>query len=192
MFNKNSRVLNSYRTSVAGVAGQILNIVSAFLFRTVFLFFLGAEYLGINGLFSNILQILSLADLGITTIISFRLYQPIADNDVEKVAAYMSFYKNIYRMVAGVIIALGLLLMPFISFFVDLGEIPGDINPYLVFGLFIYLLLGVAPIDLGDMLAILVEVAYLIVSLRYNLLSLRIDVPRYELMEPMFRAHGVT
>ena len=137
MFNKNSRIQNSYRTSLAGVTGQILNIVSAFLFRTVFLFFLGAEYLGINGLFSNILQLLSLADLGITTIISFRLYQPIADGDVEKVAAYMTFYKHIYRMVAAVIVGLGLLLMPFLSFFVDLGEVPNDINPYLVFGLFI-------------------------------------------------------
>ncbi len=136
MFNSSSHTENSYKTSMISTASHLVGIIMSFVYRTVFLYFLGKEYLGINGLFSNILQFFSLVELGMTTIISYRLYKPIAENDVRKVAAFLNFYRKIYLFIGLFVIFAGACFMPFISAFVNLNEIPSDINPYFVFFLF--------------------------------------------------------
>ena len=77
-----------------------------------------ATYLGINGLFSNILSMLSLAELGIGPAIVFSMYKPIADNDEIHIAKLMNFYKNAYRIVALVVAVVGLCLLPFLEFLI--------------------------------------------------------------------------
>lgn len=78
------RSRNSIRNILFGVGGQILNIIMSFAYRTVFMRALSDEYLGINGLFTNILMVFSLADLGVGTAIIYALYKPIAEQDVER------------------------------------------------------------------------------------------------------------
>lgn len=122
--NQNSRSSNVLRNIVGGVGGQIFTSLLQFACRTVFISLLGATYLGVNGLFSNILSMLSLAELGIGPAIVFSMYKPIADNDEIHVAKLMNFYKTAYRIVALAVLVIGLLLTPFLHFFVsDASEI---------------------------------------------------------------------
>ncbi len=109
------RSRNSIRNILFGVGGQILNIIMSFAYRTVFMRALSDEYLGINGLFTNILMVFSLADLGVGTAIIYALYKPIAEQDVRKIKALMKLYEKAYIIIGFVIIGMGLICMPFIE-----------------------------------------------------------------------------
>lgn len=136
MFNKSERNKNIMRISAVSTIAAIIHIIVQFLYRTLFLKVLTKEYLGIEGLFSNVIQVLSLAELGIGTIISYKLYEPIQNNDTKMVASIMNFYRKIYALVALVVFTVGIVLLPFMKFLVkDGGEIPSDVNFY-----FLYLL----------------------------------------------------
>lgn len=137
-FNAKSRKTNAMLASVGGVIEQMAYIIVSFIFRTVFLRIFTEEYLGLSGLFTNIIQIFSLAELGIGSAIVYRAYAPIKENDTTKIAALMDFYKNIYRIIFGVIIFAGILFMPFLSVIIkEPSEIPADINIQLVYMLFV-------------------------------------------------------
>jgi O-antigen/teichoic acid export membrane protein len=89
-------------------------MVLNFVVRTVFIYTLGKQYLGINGLFSDILSMLSLANLGIGTAIVYRLYAPLAHRDLHRVRVLVKFYKLAYKLIGCVIFGLGLLVIPFL------------------------------------------------------------------------------
>lgn len=114
-----SRIHKSMQTAVAGIAYQIVVLVFSFVSRTIFIRILGSEYLGINGLFSNILTILSLAELGFGSAINYCLYKPLAENDEDKIAALMNFYKKIYNTIAIVVFIVGISLTPFLDYLVN-------------------------------------------------------------------------
>ena len=78
---------------------QLLTILLTFVSRTAFIYTLGAEYLGLNGLFSNILSILALSELGIGGAIAFYLYKPLADKDIDRIKVLMKFYRRCYNYV---------------------------------------------------------------------------------------------
>ena len=105
-------VKNSFWTTI----NSIVNILIGFISRSVFIYFLNSEYLGINGLFTNILSLLSLSELGFSSAVTFNLYKPLKEGDNRKVAALMNFYKWIYRGVAVFILVVGLALVPFLQF----------------------------------------------------------------------------
>lgn len=113
------RTKNVIKNFKYGVFCQILNLFIQFVSRTIFIKFLGTEYLGVNGLFTNILTILSLADLGIGNVLIFSMYKPLAENDEKKVNLLLKEYKKIYRYIALIILIIGLLLMPFVENFVN-------------------------------------------------------------------------
>ena len=79
-----SRTTNSIKNIIFSLAFQLVTLILSFVNRTVFIWILGVNYLGISGLFSDILSMLSLADLGIGASLVFSLYKPIADKDYEK------------------------------------------------------------------------------------------------------------
>lgn len=91
----------------------------SFICRTVFIQTLGKTYLGVNGLFGNIMSLLALAELGIGTTIIFHLYQPLAQNDRKKIGALMTLFKKAYRTIGLIIGAAGLVFTPFYHFFID-------------------------------------------------------------------------
>lgn len=129
---------NAILSSLSGGAVQISNVVFSFVYRTCFLLVLSKEYLGINGLFSNILQVFSLAELGIGSVIAFRLYDPIKNKDIQHVSALMDFYKTAYHIICGIILVMGLIMLPFLNFFIaDTSEIPADVNIRIVYILFV-------------------------------------------------------
>lgn len=107
-----------------------------FALRTVFIYTLGVVYLGVNGLFTNILGILSFAELGIGGIINTSLYKPLASNDRDKIVTYINIYKKAYHTISLVILVFGLAIIPFLDFLVkDPGNI-GNIKIYYIIYLF--------------------------------------------------------
>lgn len=94
--------------------GQIIAMIIVFPTRMIFVKTLGTDYLGINGLFTNIISVFSLADLGIGSAIVFSLYKPIAEKNFMKISALMNFYKNAYRIIGLIVLLSGLVVMPFL------------------------------------------------------------------------------
>ena len=138
IFNEQGRSTSSIKTISTGLGFQFINLFAGFALRTLFLMILTKEYLGINGLFSNILSLLSFAELGIGTAIVYRMYGPINDNDIIRVAALMGFYKKAYMIIAGVVLVIGLAIMPALPYLIkDASEIPADVNLYAVYSLFL-------------------------------------------------------
>lgn len=138
IFNQDTRTKNVIKTSLVSFICSIFNLSMSFIYRTLFLNILSTAYLGISGLFSNILLIFSLAELGITSAIIYRFYEPISLNNVQKVGEIMNFLKNIYRVVIGVILFLGFSLYPFLGYFIsDVSEIPKDVNIQVVYVLYL-------------------------------------------------------
>lgn len=139
MANKNSRTKNSALSLVTGIGGQLINEALRFITRTVFIYTLGKMFLGINGLFAEIMTMLSLANLGVGTAIIYRLYKPIAENDEHQVRVLLKFYKKAYQVIGCVILVLGLCLLPFLNVLIKdydrLGSI--GLNAEVVYLLFL-------------------------------------------------------
>lgn len=114
---------------------QFLTLVLTFLSRTVFIYVFGAKYLGLNGLFSDVLGLLSLAELGFSTAMLYNLYLPLAEADYKRISALMTFYKKVYQMIAGVVLILGLVILPFLRLLVDLEKEIPNLEWYYLFSL---------------------------------------------------------
>ncbi len=110
---KESRTKNSARNASVAIISKFIYIIISFVCRTIFIRTLGSEYLGVNGLFTNILDILSFAELGIGTAIIYKLYKPIADNDQERIKTLLHFYKKAYSIIGIIILIIGVSIIPF-------------------------------------------------------------------------------
>ncbi|SFR64159.1 Membrane protein involved in the export of O-antigen and teichoic acid [Streptococcus equinus] len=140
MSNENSRTLNSVKNVISNFSYQILLLLLGFVSRTVFLRILSIEYLGIQGLFSDILNLLSMADLGFNTAMTFSLYKPLANNDKKKISGLITFYQRVYRIIASSIFILGISVIPFLKYIINLET---DL-PHIKLYYFLYLLNTVA------------------------------------------------
>lgn len=131
---KNSRTINSILNGTSGIVVQIFTTLLTFLVRTVFVKCLDDAYLGVNGLFSNIFTLLSLAELGIGNAIIFRLYKPIAENDYITVKRLVTFYKRCYTYIAIAVGAIAISLLPFLNYLIKANtEIEGLHIIYLIY-----------------------------------------------------------
>ncbi len=123
--NKSSRLENSLRNTVVGIASQVLGMILGIVVRTIFIRCLRAEYLGVNGLFSNILTMLSLAEMGIGAAIIFNMYKPLVDGDELQIAKLMNLYRNAYSIIGCVVAVIGLCLTPLLGVIIrDEPDIP--------------------------------------------------------------------
>ncbi len=113
-----SRTINSIRNTSLAAISQIINTLLSFVARTIFIKTLGAEYLGANGLFTNILTILSFAELGIGNAIIFSLYKPIAEKDEKKIKQLMQLYKKAYNTIGIIVLLMGICIIPFLNIIV--------------------------------------------------------------------------
>ena len=117
---KNGRTRKSLINIIAGTGYQMFSIVMNFVSRTIFIHMLGSGFLGVDGLFSNILSVLSLAELGVGTAMNYCLYEPLAKGDKSKIAALTQYFKVIYRIIACVVFVLGISVVPFLKYIVNL------------------------------------------------------------------------
>lgn len=114
-----SRRKKSVRNILSGVICKLLLMIMAFATKTIFIRLLGAEYNGINGLYSNILSILALSELGVGNVLTFSLYDALRKNDQLKVCSLVSYFKKIYGIIAGVILGIGITLIPVLNYIVN-------------------------------------------------------------------------
>lgn len=135
------RTKNSLKNISMNFTNNLMLNILRFISRTIFIKVLGETYLGINGMLSNVLGILALADLGIGSAISYSLYKPLADKNEKKVKSLMSFYKKAYLVIAGIVLVAGLCILPFLNFFVS--------NTDTISGLHIYYLVFLTNMVIG-------------------------------------------
>ena len=110
-----SRTEYSARNTSVAMFARIIAILMGFFTRVVFTHTLSEDYVGINGLFTDILNVLALSELGIGTAITYALYKPISEKNIEKQKSLMLLYKRMYRVIAGVVLGVGLLVIPFMD-----------------------------------------------------------------------------
>lgn len=110
-----SRTKNVIRNISAGFIIQILNKIVAFIVRMFFIQILNTEYLGVNGLFTNILKILSFAELGIGTAIIYNMYKPVAEHNQEEIKSLIKLYKRAYALIGFFIFLVGMAIIPFLG-----------------------------------------------------------------------------
>ena len=129
------RTKNSIKNTITSFFSNIFSFLFLFINQTIFIKIMGIEYTGLNGLFSNVLTLLNLFELGIGSAIIYHLYKYISKNNKEKIKSIMKFYEKAYNIVALIILIVGLSFTPFINLIIGKNTI--DINFYIVYILFI-------------------------------------------------------
>lgn len=115
-----------------GIMEKITRLVFPYILRIIVLRKLGADYLGLNGLFNSILHVLCLSELGFGIAVVYYLYKPIAEDDQQAICAIMTYLKKVYRNIGITVLLAGIAIMPFLPHLIN-GEVPADINVYLLY-----------------------------------------------------------
>ena len=134
--NLNNRVENSARNAMVGIVAQCIQMISTFVCRMIFVRCLNSEYLGVSGLFTNVLSMLSVAELGVGSAITFELYKVLAEDDQEQIASLMLLYRKAYHAIGIVIGICGLGCLPFIKLLVTTDTTISE-NIYILFLLYL-------------------------------------------------------
>ena len=134
---KDSRTVNSSRNIVFGFINRIINMGFPFIIRSAIIHELGIQYLGLNSLFTSILGVLNLAELGIGSALTFSMYEPAEKGNKGELCALLNYYRRCYRIIGIVIGACGLLIMPFLPKLIN-GTYPEDISLYVLFTIYLF------------------------------------------------------
>ena len=130
-------IQNTLQGTLWGVGNKLIAVLFPFILRTTIIKKLGAEYAGLNSLFTSILQVLSLADLGFSSAMVYSMYKPVAEEDMNTISALLNFFRKIYISIGCIILVIGLAIMPFINKMIS-GEIPTDINIYILYLIYLF------------------------------------------------------
>ncbi|MGI5849673.1 MAG: lipopolysaccharide biosynthesis protein [Christensenellales bacterium] len=109
------RTKHSFRNVIVGLLSQILIVIIGFVSRKIFIVTLGNELLGVNGLYTSIISMLSLTELGIGTAIVCNLYKPLADKNETKITELVQFFAKTYRIIGLIVLGLGIAVVPFLN-----------------------------------------------------------------------------
>ncbi len=131
-----SRSKNTSRNIVFAFSNKIVALLLPFISRTIMLYLLGEEYVGVGSLFTSILSFLNLTELGLGSAIVYSMYKPIEENDREKICAFLAYYRNLYRWIGGVMLIIGTVLLPVVPYLIK-GEPPAGVNVYILFYLYL-------------------------------------------------------
>ena len=131
---KIEREKNSLRNTATGIVNRCVNLLIPFVIRTIIIHKLGSEFLGLNSLFTSIIQVLNLTELGIGNALVFSMYKPIAEDNTEEISGLLSLYKKIYSLIGIIVFVLGMIIMPFLPHLIDMDSMAGtNINVYILF-----------------------------------------------------------
>ena len=135
--SNDTRTANVVRNVWVGLICQILVLFASFANRTIFIKALGNDYLSINGLFSNILNMLSFVELGFGTALIYMLYKPVANDNIEKTKSIIKYYKKVYTIIGSIMFLLGIAVIPFMKFIIkDAPDIPENLTIIYLLSLF--------------------------------------------------------
>lgn len=160
---------------VSGIFTQIVLALIGFVARRVFVMELGLEMQGINATLTSIITMLSVTELGIGTAIMCNLYKPIEENDQPQIIGLMQLYSKVYKIIAGVVLVLGLVVCPFLPMIVDEADMVSNTYLISVFLLFLgdvivsYLFAYKRSILIADQKNYVVTVAHLISAFLMNI-----------------------
>lgn len=129
---KIERTKNASRNIFFGIILKAYQILVPFLMRTAMIYLMGVQYLGLNSLFTSILSVLNLAELGVGSAMVYSMYKPIAEDDNTSICALMKLYRTYYRVIGLVIAVVGCVLTPFIPKLIN-GEVPAGVNIYILY-----------------------------------------------------------
>lgn len=144
---ESSRTKNAKRNILWGFVNKIFSILLPFLTRTFLIQTIGAEYLGLDSLFTSVLQILNLSELGFGSAIVFSMYEPLANGRKDEICALLNFFRKVYLYIGLFILLIGFAIIPFLGSLIK-GSIPSDINLVIIYFVFLsntvlsYLLYG--------------------------------------------------
>ncbi len=217
---KLDRSKNTVRNMVFGTVSKIYNLAIPFVMRTLLIYTLGMAYTGLNSLFTSILSVLNLAELGVGAAMTFSMYKPIAEDDTATVCALMQLYKIYYRVIGLVILVAGAAITPALPFFIK-KDVPADINIYILYAinllttvlsywLFAYkncILYAHQRNDIGDKIGLVVNTvkyglqvvvlvafknyyAYIIVALLLGIVSNIVTAVVADRLYPQYKAKG--
>ena len=131
-----SRTEKALKNAGFSVLSQALTLILSFVSRTFFIKFFGVEYLGLNGLFTDVLGLLSMADLGFTIAMVYSFYEPLANHDERKLAGLITFYKRLYTYIAIAVALIGISLLPILPYIINYDTTIPNVNIYYLISLF--------------------------------------------------------
>lgn len=131
-----NRKKNAIRNIIWGLVNKIVMLLGPFLTRTVIIYYLGVNYLGLGSLFNSILSILNLTELGFSSAVIFSLYKPVAENNTNAICSLMNLYRKIYRAIGFIILFIGIIIMFFLEDMIK-SDIPADVNLYTLYIIFL-------------------------------------------------------
>lgn len=131
---KIARTKNAMKSLSVGLILKIYQMIVPFFMRTAMIHFMGVQYLGLNSLFSSVLHVLNLAELGVGAAMVFSMYKPIAEDDTATICALMKLYRRYYRIIGLLIGAAGIALTPVVPHLIS-GEVPAELNVYILYWL---------------------------------------------------------
>lgn len=171
-----SRTTKSIKNTFVALCEQGIYTIMSFLCRTVFIYTLGKTYLGFSGLFSDILTLLSLAELGVGTAILYSMYKPVAMGDHRHVAALLNLYKKVYNTIGIIITFIGVCFIPFLGYLIsdipDMPEIPIIYLLYLFNTTASYFFIYKKSILITDQRSYVVSLVYIATTTVQNLLQI--------------------
>lgn len=132
---KQSRLSYSIKNLQTAWCGQFLNILAKFVMRRFFVKYISDDYLGLDAVFTNIIGLMNLAELGIGSAVFYALYQPLAEHDEEKVLGVMQLLAKVYRTIAFILCGVGMVLMPVITILAP--EVKGLPYVHWLFGFYV-------------------------------------------------------
>lgn len=118
------------------ILSQVLTLILSFVSRTCFIKFFGVEYLAVNGLFTDVLGLLSMADLGFTIAMVYSFYEPLANHDEKKLAGLITFYRRVYTYIAISVALIGISLLPILPYIINYDTTIQNVNLYYLISLF--------------------------------------------------------
>lgn len=131
-----SNAQNYTRNILWGLVNKVISLGMPFVIRTMLIYVLGIQYVGLDSLFTSVLGILSLAELGVGTAITYFMYAPVANNNIVLLSALLNLYRKIYRRIGLTMLIVGLMLLPFIDKLIN-GTCPSDINLHVLYIIFL-------------------------------------------------------
>ncbi len=126
------RTENAKRNVLFGFIALIVQMVGPFVVRTVMIYYMGIQYVGLSSLFASILHVLNLAELGVGSAITYFMYKPVEEKDVDTICALMNLYKKYYRVIGIAVLCLGLVILPLVPHLIS-GEVPQGLNVFVLY-----------------------------------------------------------
>lgn len=130
---KINRTKNAKKNIIVGIVLKVYQMILPFIMRTIMIYYMGAQYLGLNSLFTSVLQVLNLAELGVGSAMVYSMYKPIAEDDTDTICALMKLYRHFYRIIGLIIGVVGTALTPFIPYLIKNKTVPDNLNIYVLY-----------------------------------------------------------